>query len=306
MANTNSENDLSFLEKKDANALSGKDIFYTILRNIHWLIICGLIGGAIAYFLSDKADRIYESHAKILVTSITRNRLDNGASMLENITNRRVATTINAINDEIIVLKSETPMLEVAKRLNLGTTYKCKTKLVKRTKDLYRESPIDVTFPDLGENDYATIIVTVQKDSSLPVQVGENEPVPGRLGDTLSTMLGRVAIHPTWALRELYYDNPITVQHLNIVDVAAAYRARTSIERNSTADGIINFSLRDTSPLRAADILNALITVYNERTIVDKKRIIEQTSDYKNQDIYCIYQRKRTDDFRGYARSSQS
>ena len=54
MANTNSENDLSFLEKKDANALSGKDIFYTILRNIHWLIICGLIGGAIAYFLSDR------------------------------------------------------------------------------------------------------------------------------------------------------------------------------------------------------------------------------------------------------------
>ena len=33
--NTPQENDLSFLEKKDANALSGKDIFFTILRNIH-------------------------------------------------------------------------------------------------------------------------------------------------------------------------------------------------------------------------------------------------------------------------------
>ena len=38
--------------------------------------------------------------------------------MLENITNRRVAITMNAINDEIIVLRSETPMLEVAKRLD--------------------------------------------------------------------------------------------------------------------------------------------------------------------------------------------
>ena len=282
MTNTNPENDLSFLEKKDANALSGKDIFYTIVRNIHWLIICGIIGGAIAYFVSDKSDRIYESHAKILINSITRNRLDNGASMLENITNRRVATTMNAINDEIIVLKSETPMLVVAERLNLGTTYKCKTKLVKRIKDLYKDTPIIVTFPDLNENDYATVVVTVQKDSSLTVQIGDETPVLGRLGDTLSTMIGRVAIQPTWALRELYYDNPITVQHSNIVDVAAGYRGRTVIERNSSSDGIINFSLKDTSPQRAADILNELIKVYNESTIVEKKKIIEQTSDYIN------------------------
>ena len=117
MTNTNQENgDLSFLEKKDANTLTGKDIFFTILRNLHWLILCALIGGAIAYYQSDKTDRIYESHAKIRLNSVTRNRLENGSTMLENITNRRVAITMNAINDEIIVLRSETPMLEVVKR----------------------------------------------------------------------------------------------------------------------------------------------------------------------------------------------
>ena len=133
MTNTNQEsNDLSFLEKKDANTLTGKDIFFTVLRNLHWLLLCALIGGAIAYYQSDKTDRIYESHAKIRLNSVTRNRLENGSTMLENITNRRVAITMNAINDEIIVLRSETPMLEVVKRLDLGTSYYNQTRLAKR------------------------------------------------------------------------------------------------------------------------------------------------------------------------------
>ena len=285
MTNNSQENDLSFLEKKDANALSGKDIFYTIIRNLHWLLLFGAIGAAIAFYKSDRADRVYESHAKIMIKSITRNRLDNGASMLENITNRRVATTMNAINDEIIVLKSETPMIEVAKNLDLGTTYRYKTKLVKRTKDLYKESPITVEFPDLKETDYATISVTVSRDSSIQIGIGELEPVKGRLGDTLSTQIGRVAVRPTWALRELFYDNPITVSHLNIYDVANSYRNRVNIARNSTSDGIINFSLHDTSPIRAADILNEMIRVYNDNTVLEKKDIINQTSEYINSRI---------------------
>ena len=264
MSTSNQDTDLSFLEKKDANSLSGKDIFYTIVRNLHWLILCALIGAAIAYYFSDRADRIYESHAKIKINSITQNRLDNGASMLENITNRRIATTMNALNDEIIVIQAESRMLEVAKRLGLGMTYKYKTKIVKRTKDLYKESPIVVKMLDVNENDYVSFIITLDKDSTFVIQIGENPEVKGHLDDTVRTSLGRIAVHPTWALRELFYDNPITVSHLNIEDVANMYRHKVVVERNSTSDGIINLSLSDTSPQRAADILNEMIAVYKK------------------------------------------
>ena len=282
MAINQDNNDLSFLEKKDANSLSGKDIFYTILRNLHWLILSAAVCAGIAYYRSDRADRIYESHAKIRLNSVTRNRLESGTTTLENITDRRVAITMNAINDEIIVLRSETPMLEVAKNLGLGTTYHYQTKLVKRMKDLYKESPIRVEMMDISETDNATALVTVSKDSSFVIQIGEFEPVSGHLGDTVSTSLGRVSVKPTWALRELYYDNPITVRHRNINAVAESYRGKVRVERNSTSDGIINLTLHDTSPQRAADILNEMIAVYNDNTIEEKKEIIQQTSDYIN------------------------
>ncbi len=285
MAQNQNETDLSFLEKKDANALSGKDIFFTILRNLHWILLCAAIGAAIAWFRSDRADRIYESHAKIIINSITRNRLDNGMSMLENITNRRIATTMNAINDEIIVLGAEAPMLEVARRLDLGTSYKYQTKIVKRIKDLYRDTPIRVLLPDVEETAYANLNVTVSRDSSILIQIGEAKPIKGRLRDTVDTPLGRVIVQPTWGLRDLYFDNPIMVSHRNIYDVAEGYRHRVSITRNSTADAIINFSLHDTSPQRAADILNEMIAVYNENIIAEKTRIIQATSNYINERI---------------------
>ena len=285
MANNSQDNDLSFLEKKDANTLSGKDIFFTIVRNLHWLLLCALIGAGIAYYRSDRQDRIYESHAKIRLNSVTRSRLENGVSTLENITNRRVAITMNAINDEIIVLRSETPMLEVAKRLNLGTSYYYQTKLVKRVRDLYGESPINVEMMDLNENDNATAVITISKDSTFVLQVEEYEPVKGHLGDTVSTSLGRISVIPTWALRDLYYGNPITVQHKSLTSIASRYRSKVSVSRNSSSDGIINFSLHDTSPQRAADILNEMIAVYNENTIEEKKEIIRQTSDFINDRI---------------------
>ncbi|MBR2210278.1 MAG: polysaccharide biosynthesis tyrosine autokinase [Fibrobacter sp.] len=285
MSTNNQDNDLSFLDKKDANSLSGKDIFFTVLRNLHWLILCALICGAIAYYRSDRQDRIYESHAKVRLNSVTRNRLESGSTTLDNITNRRIAITMNAINDEIIVLRSETPMLEVAKRLDLGTSYSYQTKLVKRVRDLYGESPINVQMMDLDENDNATAIITISKDSTFVLQIGEFEPVKGHLGDTVSTSLGRISVMPTWALRDLFYGNPITVKHQSIRSVAEKYRSKVSVSRNSTSDGIINFSLHDTSPQRAADILNEMIAVYNENAIEEKKEIIRQTSDFINDRI---------------------
>ncbi|MBQ1648472.1 MAG: hypothetical protein II047_08500, partial [Bacteroidales bacterium] len=209
-----STDDLSFLEKKNPNALSAKDVIITIVHNLHWIILCAAIGGAIAWLVSDRAERIYESHAKVKIQSVTRNMADgNVVTILEAVSNRRTGDAWNTLNDEIIVLKSETAMLEVARRLNLGMSYYYKTKVVKRVKDLYTDSPIDVALLDVNESDDLTFVVTVSPDSLYVLETSDGEEVKGRLRDTVSTPLGRVCVQPTWALRDLYYDNPIQVKH---------------------------------------------------------------------------------------------
>jgi len=274
--------DLSFLEKKDANAFSFKDLLFTILRNLHWFILCAVIGGVLAWWRSDRTDRIYESHAKIKVYSVTKNPMASGISMMEQLTSQRATASWNTLNDEIIILKSETAMRDVAERLNLGMAYYYKTKLVKRTKDLYKDTPLEVDMLDVKDSDYATMFVTVSRDSVCVIEIEGESPVEARLNDTVSTRYGRVCIHPTWALRDLYFDNPIKVSHRNVNDVAMSYRDRVNVTRGNSSEGIVDLSLHDTSPQRAADILNEMVTVYNESTIEEKKEIIRQTSDYIN------------------------
>ena len=98
MAQDNQNTDLSFLEKKDANALTVKDVVMTILRNIHWLIICAALGASHAWYVSDKADRIYESHAKIKIYETAQNNM---MSQLEQIATLRNRTVASSLNEEI-------------------------------------------------------------------------------------------------------------------------------------------------------------------------------------------------------------
>ena len=278
----NTTTDLSFLEKKDANAFSFKDFLFTILRNLHWFILFAALGAAIAWWISDRADRIYESHAKIKVYMVTKNPAAAGISLIEQLTSARATASMNTLNDEIIVLKSESAMREVARRLNLDMSYYYKTKLVKRTKDLYKDSPIVAELLDVKETDYANLLVTIGRDSLYVIDIEGETPVTAHLNDTVATRFGRVCIHPTWALRDMYFDVPIKVSHRNLDDAAASYRKSVTVTRSNASEGIIDLSLHDTSPQRAADILNEMISVYNENTINDKKEIIQQTSEYIN------------------------
>ena len=270
----------AFLDRKDTSRLSFKDILVTVVLNLHWIIIFAVIGGALAWWVSSRSECVYESHARIKIHSVTRNVSDDGLDR-ENISVKRSNGEWNTLGDEILIIKSETSMLEVARRLNLGMTYHCRTKMVKQPKDLYGDTPIEVILPDMSETGEASFWVSVSPERQLKVYFAAGDTVYGHLGDTLSTTIGRMVVLPTWALRDSYYDTPIQVRHRSITDVAADYRLRANVTRNSSADWIVDISIRDASPKRAADVINEMIAVYNETSV----RNVHQTSEYINKRI---------------------
>ena len=274
----NNNTELSFLDRKDSGRFTFKDVLMTILCNLHWLVRCACIGAAVAWWKSDCTERCYESHARIKIHSVTRNAADDGLER-ENVSMKRASGNWNTLNDEILILKSETAMLEVARRLNLGVTYQYTTKVAKRIKDLYGDVPIDVSFLDLDDTDYASLTVTILGDS-IELGIG-GTVIDGLMGEVLSTPLGRLSVNPTWAMRDSYIGYCIRVTHRDIVDVAATYRNRVNVTKNSSSDWIVDLSLKDGSPRRAADIINEMISVYNETSINN----IRQTTEYINERI---------------------
>ena len=65
--NTNTNEDLSFLEDGNSGGMQFKDILVLIFRNLPWFLLCALIGGSIAYYKVKSQDKIYSSSTSILL-----------------------------------------------------------------------------------------------------------------------------------------------------------------------------------------------------------------------------------------------
>lgn len=283
--------DLSFLEGESATNFHIKDLLYTLLRNLHWLILFGVAGALLGNLQARRQDRVYASSANVVLRD---NFGGNGTDSREASINRFFSGNAfynTSINNEIMLLTSKSTMEQTIANLHLNINYYSISKVVKRRKDLYGLSPVEVTFVDDNTNGQCAFTVTPLGDQTVEIQCDEKLPgVTVRLNDTVATPYGRIAIHPTWHYTPDWYNEEISVEHVPLQAVVDHYRAAVHVDRdNELKNTIINISLRDLSPQRAADVINELIHVYNEDAIHDKKRIIAYTYDYINERISQVH-----------------
>ena len=262
-------NDLAFLEE-NTKSYNFKDILFLILRNLHWLLFFSLLGAFLALFYVRRQQPVFLREAAIILQSKdspSYTQSGRESSIINAYTSTQVVSTIN---NEMMIMRSRTLMEEVVNRLDLTTTYYSKTRLVGRVKDLYRISPIKVTFLDVEENEYKSVVVTfLSKQTFLLSGFGsdETQSITGNIHKIISTPVGNIIVEPTNLLTEEWMGSPITIAHLSKEDVSNMYRSRLGIERNDTKNSVVNLRLTDQSGERATDILNTLIEVYNDDAI---------------------------------------
>ena len=74
--------------------------------------------------------------------------------------------------------------------------------------------------------------------------------------------------------------NEIQVEIYPIVNLAEAFQKRLNIVPSSKTSSVIELSIIDKTPEKAADFLNTLVHNYNLKGIKDKRYISENTSDF--------------------------
>ncbi len=65
--NNKPANEAAFFDEDTNSGFKFKDVVYLILRNLHWFLICALIGGLYAYYKVRNEDRIYASSATVMI-----------------------------------------------------------------------------------------------------------------------------------------------------------------------------------------------------------------------------------------------
>lgn len=273
--------DLQFLEE-NKRKVHIKDILSLILHNLHWLIICAAIGGIATTYHVRKQDRIYRSNATIIVRLNTANGKSNpidevGMGRFSGTLGRLTSTSIR---NEILILQSKTTMLKVAKKLKLNQYYFCETSVVKRRKDLYKETPVEVVMEKENINDSFTMTITPQKDSTVVVQIGDLQPITSKYGKTIISPKGRFKVNATWYLTPDFEGVPITYVRTSLSDAADKFRYALNASYDESTTSVVTITLEDTNPQRAADIINEAINAYNEDVVRDRTILLDYTNSY--------------------------
>ena len=272
-------NDVNAFFDEDTNSgFKFKDLVFLILRNLPWFIAFALIGGTVAYYNVRTQERIYASRASLLIKTSASGGSESfrGSAPINTITG--AGLVISTVNNEMMVLKSQRNMENMVRALNLNVGYSYKTKVAKRNKNLYKASPVDVKFLDMDEQSYVSFsLKPLDKKYVLIDDLGTNIPsMEVQVNDTVTIPKGRIVVSPTW-LYDDFINTEIVVTHTPVSSVAGSYRGRVRVSRDNDRNAILRLYVEDTSPLRAADVLNTLMDVYNKESIDDQQRVLDYT-----------------------------
>ena len=271
-----------------ANAEQGiniSDLFYYLLSKWKWFLLSVIIFGTLGWYRYATSPEIYFSTATVVIKDPSNKTVTAGLDRFDSYINK-----VNVAN-EILQFRSIEMMEDVVERLNLNIDYTIKDGL--RTTNLYTTSPVQLSLKDVLPERYFSFKVTPL--DSIHVLVSDIEGIPGaestykiRLGKAFMLNEELLTITATSHYGAKWKDKVIQVTKMPESSTVDYFQSNLSIRQEEDESSILNISIRDTSPLRATDVINTLVAVYNEEAIRDKNQVAINTADFINDRLIII------------------
>lgn len=267
-----------------------QDLLYLCLAKWHWFVLslAVCLGVAIAYLL--RTPPVYTRSASILIKDDSKGK--SASTDMESFGDFGIFTTNTNVNNEMGTLQSPDLMREVVTRLHLEMNYLVEGRFHKNT--IYGDQlPVAVTLADFPDNQSAAFQLHLSKEGSyiLSDLARNGEPVEGEvkghLGDTIQSPFGKMAVTATAHYRK-GQEAEIEVIRSTIKGAVSDASSRLSVAQNDEKSNIISLSFQDVSIQRAEEVLNTLISVYNENWVKDKNQIAVSTSMFINERLGVI------------------
>ena len=273
-------------DNKTEQGLNLTDLLVYMLSKWQWFLLSVLICGGLAWLYYARAPLVYFRSATVIIKDPSNKTSTAGLDRYDNYINR-----VNVTN-EILQFRSKRLIREVVQRLRLNISYQVKDGL--RYNELYTQSPVSLDFIEVLPNQYLSMTVIPKDENS--VMLGTMDPElkeeKYRLVQLRDTFMINpntgVCVNPTNFYSPAWKGVPVYV-HKQPVEVAMGhYRGSVSIRQEEEDASILTLALKDNSPVRAEDVLNTLITVYNEEALKDKNQVAVNTADFINERLIII------------------
>ena len=254
-----------------------KKVLGLVLRNWYWFVISLAVFGAGAWFYVKSKEPVYLRSASIMIKQ-------SGDGMDRTLKELGVPQASTNLVNEILLMNSSVVAEEVVRRLHLDVNYYEEGPFYDRT--IYGiQLPVNVFFLDLNDNDRVSLTASLQSDSTVVLSRFSGQPADLGLsliahnGDTLQSPLRRIVLQftPSWTPERR---NQYTIVRNNLYSATEFVRWHINASLRDRNSSIIDIRYRDVSLNRADDILNTLVTVYNEQWMNERNKQIISTNDF--------------------------
>lgn len=250
-----------------------------------WFLLSILICGGIAWYNYARAPLVYFRSATVIIKDPSNKASTSGLDRFDNFINK-----VNVAN-EILQFRSKKLMREVVQRVHADVSYQIKDGL--RSNELYNESPVLVSLPDALPEQSFSFTMTLKDAKTVTLSdfsgIEAKPSYEVALNDTVAIIEGmNVVVTATNYLRDSWLNTPIRVQKLPVESMVNYYKNALGIQQEEEEASILTLALKDSSPARAEDVLNTLITVYNEEAIKEKNQVAVNTANFINERLIII------------------
>lgn len=270
---------------KNDQGLNIVDLFMYLASQWKWFLLSILICGGIAWYNYARAPLVYFRSATVIIKDPSNKASTSGLDRFDNFINK-----VNVAN-EILQFRSKKLMREVVQRVHADVSYQIKDGL--RSNELYNESPVLVSLPDALPEQSFSFTMTLKDAKTVTLSdfsgIEAKPSYEVALNDTVAIIEGmNVVVTATNYLRDSWLNTPIRVQKCPVESMVNYYKNALGIQQEEEEASILTLALKDSSPARAEDVLNTLITVYNEEAIKEKNQVAVNTANFINERLIII------------------
>lgn len=281
-------NNTSTTNVQEAASFDFKKLLSVFLKNWYWFVISVFLCCSVAVYKVLSTSPQYSRTAILLIKESNVRRAS--SSEVEALLSQ-AGQMPSKLANEIVVFQAPSLMSEAVSRLGLTTEYALRGKM--RNSIVYSSSvPVLVDFSKIPDDVFVNFVVSPSGDSSLTVREvvyrikNKETKLRGHFkveyGVPFKMDFGMITLNKNpYYYSEKGWTKPEVVTKRSLAATTNMFKSRftaSSQDSNKRMSDVLTLSVTDYNINRADDLINTLITVYNEKWVIDNNKMAASTS----------------------------